>query len=242
VWSLSCDFRSRRPRLCHLPALSGGGGSVAARDQQRICAGSRHERLLMQALYRRFALAVIALACAGFSTKAFADPPFKIAVVDMQRALNETEDGRKAKGALKKLFEDRQKQLDKQQNDLKTMKESLEKQRDVLSREVLSKKLEEYQKAFGELQTTYMEFQRELGSKEGELTKDIIERMQRIMRRVGQTDGYSLVLERSESGVVFVPSNYDLTDLLIQRYNAGEGRSEAASAANTKPAATSKGK
>jgi outer membrane protein len=181
----------------------------------------------MQRSSRLIALASIVLpAVAGFSSAAHADPPIKIAVVDMQRAMNETEDGRKAKSNLKRLFEDRQKQLDKQQNDLKTMKESLEKQRDVLSRDVLAKKLEEYQKAFGELQTTYMEMQRELQSKEGELTKDIIERMQRIMRRVGQTDGYTLVLERNESGVVFVPSNYDLTDVLIQRYNAGEGKGE----------------
>jgi outer membrane protein len=150
----------------------------------------------------------------------------KIGVVDMQRALAETEDGRKAKEQLKKLFEQRQKTLDKQQNDIKTLKESVEKQRDVLSREVLAKKLEEYQKAFGELQTTYMEFQRELAAKEGELTKPIMERMQRIMRHIGQTDGYALVLERTEAGVVYIPSSYDLTDLLIQRYNAGEGRDE----------------
>ena len=193
----------------------------------------------MQLSTRTLALAL--LLTAGFAPAVHAEPPFKVAVVDMQRAMNETEDGRKAKASLKKVFEDRQKTLDKQQTDLKNLKESLEKQRDVLSREVLAKKLEEYQKAFGELQTTYMEFQRELQSKEGELTKDIIERMQRIMRRVGQTEGYSLVLERSESGVVYVPSNYDLTDLLIQRYNAGEGKSEAASATNTvKPPAKGK--
>lgn len=166
------------------------------------------------------------------SATAHAEPPLKIAVVDMQRALHETEDGRKAKATLKKLFEDRQKTLDKQQNDLKSLKESLDKQHDVLAPAVLSKKQEELQKAFSDLQTTYMEFQRELASKEGELTKDIIERMQRIMRRVGQTDGYSLVLERNESGVVYVPSNYDLTDLLIQRYNAGEGKSEASADAS----------
>ena len=187
-------------------------------------------------------LALALLLTAGGSHVAHADAPFKVAVVDMQRAMNETEDGRKAKASLKKVFEERQKTLDKQQNDLKTLKESLEKQRDVLSREVLAKKLEEYQKAFAELQTTYMEFQRELASKEGELTKDIIERMQRIMRHVGQTEGYTLVLERSESGVVYVPSNYDLTDLLIQRYNAGEGKSEAPSApaSPVKPPAKSK--
>jgi outer membrane protein len=185
------------------------------------------------------ALTLASLLTASFgSTVQAADPPVKIAVVDMQRALHETEDGRKAKSTLKKVFDERQKTLDKQQNDLKAMKESLDKQHDVLTPAVLTKKQEELQKAFTELQTTYMEFQRELQAKEGELTKDIIERMQRIMRRVGQTEGFSLILERNESGVLFVPTNYDLTDLLIQRYNAGEGKeSSGAAAAAPKPKA-----
>jgi outer membrane protein len=193
----------------------------------------------MQRSFQVFGLALVSLAALGslaLDSKAYAEPPIKIAVVDMQRALHETEDGRKAKSQLKKLFEDRQKTLDKQQNDLKSMKDSLDKQHDVLTPAVLSKKQEELQKAFAELQTTYMEFQRELQSKEGELTKDIIERMQRIMRHVGQAEGYTLVLERNESGVVYVPTNYDLTDLLIQRYNAGEGKSETTDVAS-KPAA-----
>ena len=155
----------------------------------------------------------------------------KIGVVDMQRALMETEDGRKAKDQLKKLFESRQKTLDKQQEDLKAMKEGLEKQQSVLSREVLGKKAEELQKKFAELQTTYMEFQRELQAKEGEMTRPILDRMQRIMKRIGQADGYALIMERGEAGVIYVPSTYDLTDVLIQRYNAGEGKDDAGSAA-----------
>ena len=150
----------------------------------------------------------------------------KIGVVDMQRALMETEDGRTAKDQLKKLFESRQKTLDKQQNDLKSMKESVEKQRDVLAADVWAKKVEALQKALAELQTTYMEFQRELAAKESEMTRPILERMQRIMRRIGQAEGYTLILERAEAGVVFVPTSYDLTDVLIQRYNAGDGKGE----------------
>jgi hypothetical protein len=30
-------------------------------------------------------------------------------------------------------------------------------------------------------------------------------------------------MERSEAGVIYVPTNLDLTDVVIQRYNAGEG-------------------
>jgi len=53
----------------------------------------------------------------GAST-ALADE-MKIGFVDMQRALNETEDGRKAKAQLKKVFDQKQKELDEQQEQLK---------------------------------------------------------------------------------------------------------------------------
>ena len=147
----------------------------------------------------------------------------KIGVVDISRALAETEDGRNAKAKLKELFDSRQKSLDKQKNDLMAMKESVEKQASVLSQDVLAKKSQELQKAFANLQTTYMEFQKELAAKEAELTKDILARMERIVRRIGQKEGFTLVLDRNEAGVVYVPSSYDLTDLLIQEYNSGGG-------------------
>ena len=105
----------------------------------------------------------------------------------------------------------------------------------VLSRDALDAKVESYQKQLVELQQVYVEYQRELAEKEGELTKSIVERMERILRRIGQTDGYSLIVERGESGVIYVPTNLDLTDVLIQRYNAGEGADAAKPAA--KPAA-----
>jgi len=177
------------------------------------------------------------LLLASTPTQAFAQD--KIGVVDLQRALNETEDGRKAKNQLKKLFEDRQKTLDAQQEKLRTMKEDLEKQKNVLSREVMAKKLEEYQKAFAELQSTYMDYQRELGGKEADLTKDILARMQEIARRIGQKEGYTMILDRGEAGVLYVPSTYDLTDVLIQRYNAGEG-GKSAERATKKPKAKKK--
>lgn len=165
-------------------------------------------------------LAFTLLASAVTSSKVEAQ---KIGVVDLQRALNDTEDGRKAKATLKKLFDSRQKSLDKQQDDLRAMKETLEKQKDVLSKDVLGKKLQEYQKQLMQLQQTYVEFQRELAAKEGELTKGIIDQMQAIVRRIGQAEGYTMIVERNEAGVIFTPSSYDLTDVVIQRYNSGEG-------------------
>jgi outer membrane protein len=185
------------------------------------------QRIVVSPLWRALAPA-LALTAALFFVSALAPKTaeaqaFKIAVVDLQRAINETEDGRKSKDKLKKLFESRQQGLDKKQEELKTLKEELEKQQKVLSREAFDAKVESYQKQLVELQQVYVDYQRELAEKEGELTKQIIERMERILRRIGQTEGYTLIVERNEAGVIYVPTSYDLTDVVIQRYNAGEG-------------------
>jgi outer membrane protein len=147
------------------------------------------------------------------------DAQVKIGVVDLQRAINETEDGRQAKKRLKKLFDERQKSLNAAQESLKAQKESLERQQGVLSEDALKTKVEKYQSDLMELQNEYVQYQQELSTKEGELTQKILEKMQGILRRIGQTDGYTMIIEANAGGVVWVPSNLDLTDVLIQRYN-----------------------
>ncbi len=172
---------------------------------------------------------ILTFALSGFLLAAWAPTLYaeiKVAVVDLQRALQQTEDGRRAKRQLKALFKRRQAELDKRQNELKKLKEQIEKQKDVLSREALRKKLEDYQKRFVELQSTYVEYQRELAQKEAQLTQRILQRMQRIVRRIGQSQGYTVILEANEGGVLWAPSHIDLTDQVIQRYNRGEGRGE----------------
>ena len=164
-----------------------------------------------------FALATFVLVSTASTVDA---QQVKIGVVDLQRAINETEDGRQAKRRLTKLFEERQKKLDAAQNSLKAQKESIERQQDVLSEGALKKKVEKYQEDLMALQTEYVDYQRELSTAEAELTKKILDRMQAILRRIGQTDGYTVIIEANEGGVVWVPTNLDLTDVLIQRYNA----------------------
>lgn len=153
----------------------------------------------------------------------------RIAVVDLQRALNETEDGRRAKARLKRLFKQRQDELDKRQGELKALKEDIEKNIELWSQDTKQRRLEEYQKAFVDLQQQYVEYQRELAEREAEATGEIVQRMQAILRRIGQAEGYTLIIERNEAGVIWVPTNLDLTDDVIQRYNAGEGREAGAS-------------
>jgi outer membrane protein len=86
------------------------------------------------------------------------DAQVKIGVVDLQRAINETEDGRQAKRRLKKVFDERQKSLNVKQESLKAQKESLERQQDVLSQDALKKKVEKYQADLMDLQNEYVQY------------------------------------------------------------------------------------
>jgi outer membrane protein len=164
-----------------------------------------------------FIIALASVLLTGVTTTAQAQ--LKIGVVDLQRAINETEDGRQAQKRLKKLFDERQKSLDSKQQSLKAQKESLERQQGVLAEDAFRKKAEKFQQDLMELQNEYMQYQQELSQKESELTQKILEKMQQILRRIGQSEGYTLIMEANEGGVVWVPSNLDLTDILIQRYN-----------------------
>jgi outer membrane protein len=144
----------------------------------------------------------------------------KIAVVDLRRALNETEEGKAAMKKLTKHKDKLQKQIEGNEKQILEMKESIEKQQNVLTKEALQKKVEEYYRSVTELQQTYMQFQRELMQKETKATQDIFTKMADIIEEIGKAEGYTVILDRSVGAVVWAPSHLDLTDQLIQKYNA----------------------
>ena len=146
---------------------------------------------------------------------------FKLGYVDMQRALNETDDGRKAKANLKKVFDQKQKELDEQQNQLKKDIEDLDKKRTLLPADKVREKEAELQSRMQKVQQTYLRHQQDLSGKEQEATAKIYERMNKIIQKIAQSENFSMIVDKS--ALVFAKPHLDLTNELIRRYNAGEG-------------------
>jgi outer membrane protein len=153
---------------------------------------------------------------------AFAED-LKLGYVDLQRALNETEDGRKAKANLKKVFDTKQKELDEQQEDFKKAKEDLDKKRTLMNADTVRQKEQELGAKFEKVQQSYMRHQKELQEREGEVTSKIFERMQRIILKIAQAENFSMVLDKTQAGIIFAKQHLDLTNEVIRRYNSGEG-------------------
>ena len=165
----------------------------------------------------------------------------KLGYVDMQRALNETEDGRKAKANLKKVFDRKQKELDEQQEELKKAIEDLDKKRTLLPADKVREKESELQGRMQKVQQTYLRHQQDLSAKEQEATAKIFERMNRIIAKIAIAENFSMIFDRQ--GVVFAKPHLDMTNELIRRYNSGEGAEKAGTASATpgaKPAAAKK--
>jgi len=159
--------------------------------------------------------AVLAVVLSLFGRTAAAQ--MKVAVVDLQRAVMQTEDGLRAQATLKKLFDNRQLELNKRQTELQKQKDDIDKQSKVLSQTAVQKKLEDWQKQMVELQTTFVEYNKELEKKQKELTDPIFERILGAIKRVAGTDGYDLIVDRAT--VAFSRGDLDLTDRVIQIAN-----------------------
>ena len=159
----------------------------------------------------------------------------KYAFVDLQRALEETDDGKKAKAKLKSDFDRKQKELDDKQEELKKMKESLDKKATLMKPEALQKEQKEFQDRFVDLQQTYQRLQQDLGKREQDATRSIFARLQTVVGTIAEREHFQMVLERNAAVVWGAPS-LDITNEVIRMYNSGAG----ASAATDKPAAKKK--
>jgi len=164
------------------------------------------------------------------STSAAFAEDIKVGFVDMQRALNETEDGRKAKEKLKKDFDQKQKELDEQQAQLKKEIEDLDKKRTLLPTDKVREKEGELRVKLEKVQQTYMRHQQDLSGKEQKETQKIFERMTKIIAEIAAAENFSMIVDRS--ALVFAKPHLDLTNELIRRYNGN-----AAKAGGTAPAA-----
>ena len=182
-------------------------------------------------LLSRFLPAILggAIAVGAVAWAAPAQAQTKMAVVDVRRAVLETEEGLRVQASLKKLFDSRQTELDAKQIQLQKDKEAFDKevQAGKTSKDVLQKKLENMQKAAAEIQGLTGDYQREMSRKESELTTPILNKILGILKRIAATDGYDVIVDKSV--VPHYRSDLELTDRAIQMFNAG-------SDAATKPA------
>lgn len=164
---------------------------------------------------------VVLVAClvAFGAVRALAAENLKIGIVNFQQALNEVEQGKRAKAALKSEFDAKQRKLDVQQGELKKMQEELEKQKSVLSQDALLTKQKTFSDKYMGLQKSMAGYRDELVSKEAKMTGQILQNLRKLVQDIGQKEGYTLIVETSQDAVLYAQAKEDLTGRVISVYN-----------------------
>jgi outer membrane protein len=164
----------------------------------------------------RIILAVVAAVL--LATAAYAQQ--KLGYVDLQRALNESEAGKKAKEEFKVQVDRAQNQLKKQKDEIDSLKEQLEKKGLVMKESERGGLEEDYRKKLRDFERNYKDSQADLQRKDNELTGGIIKDLQEIIRDYGEREGYTMILEATSSAVLYGAKSADLTAAIMEQYNA----------------------
>ena len=144
----------------------------------------------------------------------------KIAYVDIQKAVNESNAGKDAKKLITKDVEKFQGQIADKQKVLQTMKESLEKQAPMLNPDARATREKDYQNKLREFQRWGEDTQNEINQKRMEIERNISIGLQKVIQKVGADEGYTLILEKNESIVLYVSKALDITDRVLKAYDA----------------------
>ncbi|HEX8908860.1 MAG TPA: OmpH family outer membrane protein [Anaeromyxobacteraceae bacterium] len=160
----------------------------------------------------------------------------RIAFVDLQRALNSVDEGKAAKESLKREFDQKQKLLDDKKTEFDRLRQDFEKQSVVMSDDARKQKQGELERKGMELQSFFVQLQKELSEREREATRGIFDKMHVLVREIAEQEGVSVVV--GAEALVYADPALDLTNELVRKYNARHK----ATAANGKKAEVEKKK
>ena len=159
---------------------------------------------------------VVAIAVIAGRQVFAADTP-KIALVDLMAAFNESEVGKKAMAELDSFIKTKKSAIEEKGKVIERLKGELDKQGSVLSPEAKKAKEEEIERLVRDAQRHIQDAENEVNKKKDKIRETIVKDLQVIIGRIGEEEGYTLILEKGIS--LFANKEIDITEKVVKRYN-----------------------
>jgi outer membrane protein len=144
----------------------------------------------------------------------------KIGYVDIQRALNESDAGKKAKVIMESEYGKFQTEIAQRRRELQDFQETMQKQGMMLSEKARKEKERDYQNKVKDAKRWTEDRQAELKQKEMELTKAAVQGLGAVVKKLGEEEKFTLILEKNEAVILYASGAIDLTDRVIELFNA----------------------
>lgn len=159
--------------------------------------------------------AVLAAASYGVAAQ-----ELKIGYVNSDRVLREAVPAKAAQAKLETEFSKREKDLTDLGIRLKASSDRLDKDAPTLSETERTRRQRELVEQDRDLQKKRREFQEDLTSRKNEELSTVVERTNRVIKQIFETEKYDLILQEA----VFWSPKVDITDKVIKALNAQGGK------------------
>jgi outer membrane protein len=167
-------------------------------------------------VYVKYGLVLVFLAL--LSPFAAAQERVKIGFIDVQRAVSESQAGKRAKDRFQAQVKKAEADMLKEKQELERLKNDLDKKGPLMKEEERRNLEADLQKRYVTYQRNAGDHQQELRQKESEIMSDILKELEQIVNEVGKAEKFTLILERSQ--ILYSDQGIDITNRVIEVYNS----------------------
>jgi outer membrane protein len=168
----------------------------------------------MNMFTRHISLAVV-LGLAAFCAQA---EEIRIGFINTDRIFKEANTAKQAQAKLEQEFSKREKELNDAGGALKNAVEKFEREAPTLSESQRVSRQKQLGEQDRDFQRKRREFQEELNARKNEEFQQVLERANRVIKQVAETEKYDLVLQEA----VYINPKHDITDKVLKVINAAK--------------------
>ena len=166
------------------------------------------------------AIVLLALASVLLWGTAAQDEPIKIGIVDIDQAISSTEEGKAAREEFARKQRDAEAELQPMYERYKTLEDELKAKKFVLSDEALFQKQLDLAEIRNQIQNKMKELEGQLQVDQKRLEGPLTAKLVDIINDLGKTKGFTVIMRRGTPGLLYTREALDITDLVIEKYNA----------------------
>jgi outer membrane protein len=139
-----------------------------------------------------------------------------VGVVDMQKCIQTSSAGKRARAELESAFNKKKKELQDQESSLKKQQEDFMKKAAALSDSAKKEQQGKLQEKIMKYQELVQKSQAEIQKKEQEMSEPIIRKIREKVSELARKKGYGLVLEKNDNIVIFSDGKTDITEDVLK--------------------------
>jgi outer membrane protein len=155
--------------------------------------------------------------CLGLATLSAAAQEFRVGFVNTDRIFREANLAKTAQTKLEQEFSRREKDIQGQAAQLKTASEKFEREAPTLSESQRVSRQRQLVDQDRDFQRKQREFQEDLNLRKNEELQTVLERANRVIKQVAETEKYDLVIQEA----VYIHPKHDITDKVLSALNGG---------------------